>query len=167
MLVPLSTVMEWNLVLLQCSILQQKNFGYECRFVCSLTQIQSNLGLCCSISFILQITHMEMIKGIQGHGYYDDLVVPIIENTAHERELTDSLAEAVCFFPSLLPSCRFYYLHSIVYSCVQFYKLSNSKVFGIPFPRRRQIDNSRMAFETIALVHFISTRKVSFNVQNN
>ncbi|KAI7994638.1 putative bifunctional methylthioribulose-1-phosphate dehydratase/enolase-phosphatase E1 [Camellia lanceoleosa] len=42
-----------------------------------------------------RITHMEMIKGIQGHGYYDELVVPIIENTAHERELTDSLAEAV------------------------------------------------------------------------
>ena len=41
---------------------------------------------------------MEMIKGIQGHGYYDELVVPIIENTAHERELTDALAEAVCSF---------------------------------------------------------------------
>lgn len=39
---------------------------------------------------------MEMIKGIQGHGYYDELVVPIIENTAHEGELTDALAEAVC-----------------------------------------------------------------------
>ena len=39
---------------------------------------------------------MEMIKGIQWHGYYDELVVPIIENTAHEWELTDSLAEAVC-----------------------------------------------------------------------
>ncbi|TKY66508.1 bifunctional methylthioribulose-1-phosphate dehydratase/enolase-phosphatase E1 [Spatholobus suberectus] len=25
-----------------------------------------------------QITHMEMIKGIKGHGYYDELVVPII-----------------------------------------------------------------------------------------
>lgn len=43
-----------------------------------------------------QITHMEMIKGIQGHGYYDELVVPIIENTAHEYQLTESLAEAVC-----------------------------------------------------------------------
>ncbi|GMP30451.1 hypothetical protein CsSME_00005112 [Camellia sinensis var. sinensis] len=43
-----------------------------------------------------RITHMEMIKGIQGHGYYGELVVPIIENTAHEWELTDSLAEAVC-----------------------------------------------------------------------
>lgn len=38
---------------------------------------------------------MEMIKGIQGHGYYDELVVPIIENTAREYELTDSLAAAV------------------------------------------------------------------------
>lgn len=47
------------------------------------------------LSFYLQITHMEMIKGIQGHGYYDELVVPIIENTAHERELTEALAEAV------------------------------------------------------------------------
>jgi len=46
----------------------------------------------------LQITHMEMIKGIQGHGYYDELVVPIIENTAHENELTGSLAKAVCSF---------------------------------------------------------------------
>lgn len=44
----------------------------------------------------LQITHMEMIKGIKGHGYYDELVVPIIENTAYENELTDSLAKAVC-----------------------------------------------------------------------
>lgn len=45
-----------------------------------------------------QITHMEMIKGIQGHGYYDELVVPIIENTAYESELTESLAKAVCSF---------------------------------------------------------------------
>ncbi|XP_073143785.1 probable bifunctional methylthioribulose-1-phosphate dehydratase/enolase-phosphatase E1 1 [Henckelia pumila] len=46
-----------------------------------------------------RITHMEMIKGIQGHGYYDELVVPIIENAAHERELTDSLAEAIKAYP--------------------------------------------------------------------
>ncbi|XP_070038094.1 probable bifunctional methylthioribulose-1-phosphate dehydratase/enolase-phosphatase E1 1 isoform X2 [Nicotiana tomentosiformis] len=45
------------------------------------------------------ITHMEMIKGIQGHGYYDELVVPIIENTAHERELTESLTEAIKAYP--------------------------------------------------------------------
>ncbi|KVI10469.1 Class II aldolase/adducin N-terminal [Cynara cardunculus var. scolymus] len=46
-----------------------------------------------------RITHMEMIKGIQGHGYYDELVVPIIENTAHERELTESLAKAIEAYP--------------------------------------------------------------------
>lgn len=40
---------------------------------------------------------MEMIKGIKGHGYYDELVIPIIENTAFESELTESLAKAVCF----------------------------------------------------------------------
>lgn len=36
-----------------------------------------------------------MIKGIKGHGYHDELVVPIIENTAHEAELVGSLTEAV------------------------------------------------------------------------
>ncbi|XVE49946.1 hypothetical protein DITRI_Ditri01bG0122900 [Diplodiscus trichospermus] len=42
-----------------------------------------------------RITHMEMIKGIQGHGYHDELVVPIIENTAHKGELIESLTEDV------------------------------------------------------------------------
>lgn len=46
-----------------------------------------------------RISHMEMIKGIQGHGYYDELVVPIIENTAHEGELTESLAQAIEAYP--------------------------------------------------------------------
>lgn len=46
-----------------------------------------------------RITHMEMIKGIQGHGYYDELVVPIIENTAYEYELTESLANAIAAYP--------------------------------------------------------------------
>lgn len=46
-----------------------------------------------------RITHMEMIKGIAGHGYSDELVVPIIENTAREYELTDSLAAAMEAYP--------------------------------------------------------------------
>ncbi|GJP35207.1 hypothetical protein CLOM_g19717 [Closterium sp. NIES-68] len=46
-----------------------------------------------------RISHMEMIKGIVGHGYYDELVVPIIENTAREYELTDSLAAAIEAYP--------------------------------------------------------------------
>lgn len=46
-----------------------------------------------------RITHMEMIKGIAGHGYYDELVVPIIENSAREYELTDALAAAMEAYP--------------------------------------------------------------------
>ncbi|CAA6671498.1 unnamed protein product [Spirodela intermedia] len=46
-----------------------------------------------------RITHMEMIKGIKGHGYHDELVIPIIENTAHEGELTESLAKAIEDYP--------------------------------------------------------------------
>src|SRR5262245_16316637 len=37
-------------------------------------------------------TEIEMIKGIAGHGYYDRLIVPIIENTAHERDLADRMS---------------------------------------------------------------------------
>ncbi|XP_051227038.2 probable bifunctional methylthioribulose-1-phosphate dehydratase/enolase-phosphatase E1 isoform X1 [Lolium perenne] len=46
-----------------------------------------------------RMTHMEMIKGIKGHGYRDELVIPIIENTPYEYELTDSLAEAIKAYP--------------------------------------------------------------------
>ncbi|KAL6875748.1 hypothetical protein ACP4OV_013261 [Aristida adscensionis] len=46
-----------------------------------------------------RITHMEMIKGIKGHGYRDELVIPIIENTPYEYELTDSLGEAIAAYP--------------------------------------------------------------------
>jgi methylthioribulose-1-phosphate dehydratase len=42
-----------------------------------------------------ECTELEMIKGITGHGYHDRLRVPIIENTAHERDLADSMAEAM------------------------------------------------------------------------
>lgn len=45
------------------------------------------------------ITHVEMIKGIAGHGFYDVLKVPIIENTARECELTDRLRAAIEKYP--------------------------------------------------------------------
>jgi methylthioribulose-1-phosphate dehydratase/2,3-diketo-5-methylthio-1-phosphopentane phosphatase len=46
-----------------------------------------------------RITHQEMIKGIAGHGFTDECVVPIIENTPHEADLADSLGEAMRAYP--------------------------------------------------------------------
>lgn len=46
-----------------------------------------------------RVTHLEMIKGIRGHGYRDELVVPIIDNTAHECDLEAGMAEAIKAFP--------------------------------------------------------------------
>jgi methylthioribulose-1-phosphate dehydratase len=46
-----------------------------------------------------ECTELEMIKGISGHGYFDRLRVPIIENTAHERDLADSMANAIQAYP--------------------------------------------------------------------
>ncbi len=40
-----------------------------------------------------------MIKGIAGYGYFDTLRIPIIENTAWEHELADSLGEAIANNP--------------------------------------------------------------------
>ena len=42
-----------------------------------------------------KISHQEMIKGIKGYGYFDELRIPIIENTAWEHELADSLGDAI------------------------------------------------------------------------
>jgi methylthioribulose-1-phosphate dehydratase len=59
------------------------------------------------------ITHQEMIKGIaKGWGpnatylsYHDTLVVPIIDNTAQERDLKDSMVYfSFLSSPSLAPS---------------------------------------------------------------
>jgi methylthioribulose-1-phosphate dehydratase len=46
-----------------------------------------------------RVTHLEMMKGIRGTGYHDDLVVPIIDNTAHECDLADSMADAMRAYP--------------------------------------------------------------------
>jgi methylthioribulose-1-phosphate dehydratase len=47
-----------------------------------------------------ECTEIEMIKGIAGHGYYDRLVVPIIENTARECDLADRMAAAIEAHPA-------------------------------------------------------------------
>ncbi len=45
------------------------------------------------------ISHLEMIKGIEGMSYADRLVVPIIENTARECDLAGALEEAILRYP--------------------------------------------------------------------
>lgn len=46
-----------------------------------------------------RVTQLEMLKGLAGHGFYDTLAIPIIENTARESELTAALREAMAAFP--------------------------------------------------------------------
>jgi methylthioribulose-1-phosphate dehydratase len=53
--------------------------------------------LCSGDAF--ECTELEMIKGIAGHGYHDRLVVPIIENTAHECDLAEGMERAMNAFP--------------------------------------------------------------------
>jgi methylthioribulose-1-phosphate dehydratase len=45
------------------------------------------------------ISQLEMIKGIEGMGYHDRLVVPIIDNTARECDLAEALEEAILAYP--------------------------------------------------------------------
>jgi len=53
-----------------------------------------------------RITHQEMIKGIRNsstgewYKYYDELVVPIIDNTAQERDLKESMEQAMKAYPN-------------------------------------------------------------------
>jgi methylthioribulose-1-phosphate dehydratase len=47
-----------------------------------------------------RVTHLEMMKGIRGVGYHDELVVPIIDNTAHECDLAGAMAEAITQHPT-------------------------------------------------------------------
>ena len=75
---------------------QQRNAGAVlhshaicCNLVTSIFEGQSEF----------RISHQEMIKGINGYGYFDDLVIPIIENTAWEHELADSLGETIARYP--------------------------------------------------------------------
>jgi methylthioribulose-1-phosphate dehydratase len=39
--------------------------------------------------------NLEMQKGIEGHGAFDTVAVPIIENTAHECDLAGALSDAI------------------------------------------------------------------------
>lgn len=45
--------------------------------------------------------NLEMQKGLRGMGCFDELVVPIIPNTAREAQLRDSMAEAMARYPDV------------------------------------------------------------------
>jgi methylthioribulose-1-phosphate dehydratase len=47
----------------------------------------------------LEFTQLEMIKGVAGHGFYDTFVLPVIDNTPRECELTESLRSAIAEYP--------------------------------------------------------------------
>ena len=49
---------------------------------------------------VFRVTHLEMMKGIRGTGYHDVLEVPVVENTAHECDLADALADAMGRYPA-------------------------------------------------------------------
>jgi len=46
-----------------------------------------------------ECTELEMIKGIEGHGYHDRVVVPVIDNTARERDLAGRMEAAIAAHP--------------------------------------------------------------------
>ncbi len=50
---------------------------------------------------VFRVTHLEMIKGLRGKGYHDVVEIPIIENTAHECDLTASMADAMARHPDV------------------------------------------------------------------
>merc|ERR1719284_1786648 len=47
------------------------------------------------------MTHQEMIKGVIGHNFDSEIVIPIIENTNHEEDLADSLGAAIEAYPNI------------------------------------------------------------------
>ena len=50
-------------------------------------------------SDVFECTEIEMIKGLEGHGYYDQVQVPIIDNTARECHLAERMAQAMEAYP--------------------------------------------------------------------
>lgn len=46
-----------------------------------------------------EVTQLEMMKGLRGVGYHDTLRIPIIDNTAHECDLADGMAQAMRDYP--------------------------------------------------------------------
>ena len=89
----------------QCTPLFFEAFTQRSARACIHTHSQAAMlvTLMCDKEF--RITHQEMIKGIRvgstkaNYRYFDELVVPIIDNTPEEADLTDWLAAALRDYP--------------------------------------------------------------------
>lgn len=73
----------------------------ELRHAGAVIHTHSKHALMATLAFGDRVTlsKLEMMKGLRGVGYDDTHEVPIIENTAHEYELKDSLIVAMRAFP--------------------------------------------------------------------
>ena len=89
----------------QCTCLFFRAYTLRGAGACIHTHSQNAVLATLSYGSEFRITHQEMIKGIRigstkkNLSYFDDLVVPIIENTAVEEDLRDRMAEAMQKYP--------------------------------------------------------------------
>ncbi|OMJ20589.1 Methylthioribulose-1-phosphate dehydratase [Smittium culicis] len=89
----------------QCTPLFFNSFTKRDATACIHTHSQNAVLVTMLYDKEFRITNQEMIKGIRRDGtnsylkYFDTLVVPIIDNTAEERDLTSFMADAMDKYP--------------------------------------------------------------------
>ena len=89
----------------QCTPLFFEAFTQRAARACIHTHSQAAMLVTLLFDREFRITHQEMIKGVRVGSsaaslrYYDELVVPIIDNTPEEKDLTSRLAEALQLYP--------------------------------------------------------------------
>ena len=84
-----------GLKLSQCSPLFMH--AYKIRNAGAVLHSHSINAMAATLLFDKQfkIKNLEMQKGVEGYGAFDTVTVPIIENTAYECDLADSLEQAI------------------------------------------------------------------------
>ena len=113
----------------QCAPLFQHAFTLRNAGACIHTHSIAAVLVTLKCETEFRIVDQEMIKGIEGHGYHDTLVVPIINNTPHERDLAESLEIAIAKYPKTLAvlvsvACQVCTTSSVL--CLRFH------YFGVP-----------------------------------
>eukprot|EP00878_Enallax_costatus_P029127 GHUV01031554.1.p1 GENE.GHUV01031554.1~~GHUV01031554.1.p1 ORF type:complete len:118 (-),score=36.94 GHUV01031554.1:444-797(-) len=64
---------------------------------CSIQHWRQQIAAPSGNPLLLQLC--TVLQGIEGHSFYGNCVVPIIENTARECELTDRMRQAIRDYP--------------------------------------------------------------------